>query len=361
MRPSVARCLCVTFWLGVCPCLAQAQKHIVIPLVPAANWQLVRSEPVNLDQLRELGVDPAISREYGVKTVEHRVYRLQDNQVDVYLEQATDPSAAYGLFTYYQNEGMAPVKGMQYSVMGPREALMARGRYCIHAMRPAGSEVSDTELSALLILIGGTRPSAESLKELPAPLPSAGMIRGSEKYVLGLEAAHRVLPQFRTDLIGFPQGAELQVADYQQEKGRCTLLAISYPTPQMARRQFSLMENLLGINQSQATGSTYAKRMGSYVFLVLNSDTAIDAGKLLDEFKVSSDVSWDRPYPGDKPFSIQLLELILGNLILVLLLMGFAFMGGVLIVLSRRIAAKWFPDSPWGHPAEGSIITLNLK
>jgi hypothetical protein len=41
--------------------------------------------------------------------------------------------------------------------------------------------------------------------------------------------------------------------------------------------------------------------------------------------------------------------------------MGFAFMGGVLIVLSRRVAAKWFPESPWGHPAEGSIITLNLK
>lgn len=361
MRQLLAKCVCVVSWLGLAHGLIFAQKPTIIPLVPAANWQLVSSETVSLDKVRELGGDPAVSHEYGAKSIEHRVYRLASKKVDVFLEQATDPSAAYGLYTFYQTGDMAPIKGMQYSVMGPHEALMTRGRYCIHAMRPADSEVSETELTALLILIGGTRPSAESLTGLPSPLPPTGMVGGSEKYLLGLEAAHRVLPKIRADLIGFPQGAELQVADYQQGKTRCTLLAISYPTPQIARRQFSLMENLLEINQSQTAGSNYGRRSGSYVFLVLNSDTAIDAGKLLDEFKVSSAVSWDRPYPGNKPFSIQLFELILGNLVFVLLLMAFAFLGGVIIVLSRRAAARWFPESQWGHPAEGSIITLNLK
>jgi hypothetical protein len=138
-------------------------------------------------------------------------------------------------------------------------------------------------------------------------------------------------------------------------------LVVSYPTPQIARRQFGVMEKLLGVNQDHGEGSLYGRRSGSFVFMVLNSDSPAAAGKLMDEFTVSNQISWDELYPGDKPFSIQLLELILGNAALVLLLMMFAIVGGLLIVLSRRVAARWFPESPWGHPAEGSIITLNLK
>ena len=43
---------------------------------------------------------------------------------------------------------------------------------------------------------------------------------GSEKYLLGLEAAKRVLPSFRTDLIGFDQerrGAIRPVQDRQRD------------------------------------------------------------------------------------------------------------------------------------------------
>ncbi len=99
MRPSLPECLCVMLLCGAIPCPAQTPKPTIIPLVPAANWQLVRSETVSPDRVRGLGGDPAVSREYGVKTVEHRVYRLRDKTLDVFLEQASDPSAAYGLFT----------------------------------------------------------------------------------------------------------------------------------------------------------------------------------------------------------------------------------------------------------------------
>jgi hypothetical protein len=341
--------------------LAWAQGPSVIPLVPAANWRQASALTVSLDEVRRHGGDPVVDREYGVKSLEHRTYQLGRQMIDVFVEEASDASSAYGLFTYYQNEKLTPEKGMQLTVSGPEGALMARGRFFIWVTRPSNTQVSDNDFRALMIFIAGTRSSKQALAGLPSPMPTTGLVVGSEKFLQGLEVARRVLPSFRTDLIGFTQGAEAQVADYQAGHARSTILVVSYPTPQIARRQFGVMEKLLGVNQDHGEGSLYGRRSGSFVFMVLNSDSPAAAGKLMDEFTVSNQISWDELYPGDKPFSIQLLELILGNAALVLLLMMFAIVGGLLIVLSRRVAARWFPESPWGHPAEGSIITLNLK
>jgi len=38
-----------------------------------------------------------------------------------------------------------------------------------------------------------------------------------------------------------------------------------------------------------------------------------------------------------------------------------AALAGILLVVSRRLAAKWFPNSDWAQGYEGSIIRLNLK
>jgi hypothetical protein len=188
-----------------------------------------------------------------------------------------------------------------------------------------------------------------------------GLIPGSEKYLLGLEAARRVLPSFRSDLIGFSQGAEVQVGAYADGKARLTLLAITYPTPQIARTRYGAMEKLLEVNQERGIGSIYGRRQGSFVFLVLNSDSAAHAGNLLDEFKVTGHISWDERYPGVQPLTLQLLKLILANVLLVVIVVGLAVAAGVLIVLSRRVTAKWFPHSSWGHPDEETIIRLNLS
>ena len=65
---------------------------------------------------------------------------------------------------------------------------------------------------------------------LPRPMPPKGLVPGSEKYLLGLEAAKRVLPSFRTDLIGFEQSAEVQLGQYQIGKGTSTLMSIAIPS-----------------------------------------------------------------------------------------------------------------------------------
>jgi len=354
-------------WLGLSaalfavlpPCFAQ--KLTVIPLVPAANWRQVDSQNLGVDAIRKYGGDPVIEREYGVKILEHRTYQLGRSSVEVTVEPASDASAAYGLLTYYQTESMVPEKGIQLAVTGSDGSMMVRGRNFIRFLRAKDFQVSENDFRALLIFVGGTRPSREALANLPPPLPPQGLVRGSEKYVLGPEAARRVLPSFRTDLLGFDQGAEVHVGDYLSDKARPTVIAISYPTPQIARVRFNAMTGFLGINQEGGPGSLYGTRRGSFVFLVLNADGPATATKLMDQFKVAQRVSWNERYRSERSFTLELIGLLLANFLLILILAGICILGGVLVFLSKRVAARLFPEWQWGRPDGETLIRLNLS
>lgn len=347
--------------LGAVRPLSCAQKVSVIPLVPAANWQLVATQQkLGVDEIKNYGGDPAVEREYGVKSFDVRTYQLGRARAEVVLEPAADVTSAYGLLTYYQNKSMHAEKGVQLAMTGPEVSLMARGRSFIRFLRPKDSKLSENEFRALLIFVGGTGPTRDSLANLPSPLPSSGLIPGSEKYILGPEVARLVLPDFRTDLIGFDQGAEVQVGEYLTGNSRSTLMEISYPTPQIARARFSAMSDQLGLNQDHGANSLYARREGSFIFLTLKSKNKTVATNLLDQFKVKQQLSWDEKYPGNMTIGRQLFQLIMGNVLLTLIIAGGGIGGGLLIVISRRVTAKFFPTWEWGHPEEDRLIRLKL-
>ena len=341
--------------------LSCAQNVSVIPLVPAANWRLAASQGLGVDEIQKYGGDPTVEREYGVKSFELRTYQLDSVRAEVLLEPAADVSAAYGLFTYYQNESMHPEKAIELAMTGPEGSLMARGRSFIRFLRPKDSQLTENEFRALLIFVGGTRPASYSLANLPPALPSSGLIPGSVKYIIGPEVARRVLPNVPTDLVGFDQGAEVQVGEYHVGSSRSTIMEVSYPTPQIARIRFGAMSNLLGLNQDRGANTLYARREGSFIFLALKANNKAAATKLLDQFNVTQQLSWDAKYPGDKTIGLQLFELIMGNVLLSLLLAGGGIVGGVLIVVSQRITARYFPAWQWGHPEADRLIRLNLQ
>ena len=352
----------LTFLLGT-P-LVVAQERSVVPLIPAANWRLVGSQKVELDAISKWGGDPAIEQEYGVKSLTERTYQLDNHKAQAILEETPDASSAYGLLTFYQNETMSPHKSMGLTVLGTRDALLARGRVFIRVARPDEYPLSDSDFHALLIFIGGIRSASEATIGLPAPLPAAGRVPCSEKYLLGPDAARRVLPSFPAQLIGFAQGAEVQAATYLTGPGaspRVQFLLISYPTPQIARARFGSIESSLRLNQNHGSESSYGTRQGALVLVVLNSASKAAADGLLSEFKVSQQVSWDQRYPDQEPVVVQMAKLVLGNMLLVLILVIFAVVGGVLVFVFKRLTAKWFPEASWVQRDDGQIISLSLK
>jgi len=307
------------------PCSAQ-EKPIVMPLVPAADWRQVDTQPLPLPTVGKYGGDPAVEREYGVKALELRTYQLGKTHTQVVVEPATDATSAYGLLTFYQTTAMMPEKGVQLAVGDANQVLMARGSKFIRFLRGKESPPSESDFQALLIFVGGSQPSANVLKDLPRPLPQKDLVPGSEKYLLGLEAAKRVLPSFRTDLIGFEQSAEVQLGQYQKGKGTSTLVSISYPTPQIARLRFGALKNFLGLNQDHGVFSAYGRRNGSYVFLVLNAGNEQTATALMDQFQVIEGVSWDQKYVSERSFTLQLVHMMLAIFLLTAILLDHALL-----------------------------------
>ena len=273
MKRFVSAFALLVLTLSAAPPLSCAQNVSIIPLVPAGNWQLAATHNLGVDEIKNYGGDPAVEREFGVKSLEVRTYGLDRIPAEVVLESAADVSSAYGLFTYYQNESMHPEKAIQLAMTGPEVSLMARGRTFMRFFRPKDSRLSEDEFRGLLILVGGTRPASYSLANLPPPLPFSGLIPGSEKYIIGPEVARRVLPNFRTDLLGFNQGAEIQVGEYLVGSSQSTMMEVSYPTPQIARLRFGAMSDLLGLNQDRGANTLYARREGSFIFLALKAKT----------------------------------------------------------------------------------------
>jgi len=348
--------------LTVIPFPSSAQeKPFVMPLVPAADWHQLDSQPLSISAISKYGGDPAVEQEYGVKSLELRTYQLGKRLMQVVVEPAADATSAYGLLTFYQTPAMTSEKGIQLAIRDANQSLMVRGKNFIRFLHGKDSPPSESDYQALLIFVGGSKPSASAIGTLPTPMPSKGLVPGSEKYLLGLEAAKRVLPSFRSDLIGFEYGAEVQLGQYKNDKGAPTLVSISYPTPQIARVRFGALKNFLGLNQDKGEASTYGTRHGSYVFLVLNAGNEGTATALMNLFQVTQGVTWDQRYVTEASFTRQLVQMILAIFLLTIFLIGACIVAGILFFLSRRFAAKFFPESSWGHTDEDQLIRLNLK
>jgi len=355
---SITR-LSMAFWafLALGPALARAQHTTMLNLASLPEWQVKESRNVSLTDVRDWGVQPLVDREYGVTKVEIRTYGTAKQTLQAMVEITPDPSSAYGLLTFYQNESMKPGTGMKLAVIGSEQALMARGTFFIRVMRPA--KMPEENFRSALVAIAGAAPSTSNAL-LPPSLPAQGVISGTHKYVLGPVAMQRAVPSIPPDLVGFRMGAELQAADYRLEGQPVRLVFISYPTGSIARAQFTALQKKLSVNQKNGTGAIFGKIEGSYVLLVENAQSKQVASRLMSRLNIKEQVSWDQKPPGT-PVTVQMFKLILGNIFLVLLLVGMAVVAGVLLFASRRMAARWFPQSDWARGYEDSIIRLNLK
>jgi hypothetical protein len=350
--------------LSLAPVARGQQRPSAIALVPAADWRLLSSRTANVETVGQFGGDPAIEREYGVESLEIRRYQLGGATIEAVVEPSPDPTTAFGLLTYYATGAITMTPGQARAVVGPDAALMAHGRYFFRIPRGNGaaSKISENDIRALMFMLVRSHPIASQNVNPPDSLPRKGLIAGTEKYLLGPEAARHVLPSFRTDLLGFSQGAEVQMGTYSTEGGgRATVLAITYPTPQMARARYGEMESILELNQERGAGSVYGKRLGSFMIIVLGANSAESAKTLTDAFAISGRIVPNERYPGDKPITIQMMELIVNNLLFAMILAGAAIGGGLLVFVSKRVARKFFPESEWVQADEGILIVLRLS
>jgi hypothetical protein len=343
------------------PAARGQENPTVVSIVPSLDWQLESSAAVDPSVLAHWGGDATIEREYGVTALTARTYSFEGHTADVLVEQASDPSAAYGLWTFYRAPEMTPVRGMLLTVASPQKALLVRGAAFIRIrISLRGQEtLAGAEERSLLRTVGGPLPSARAFEQLPAGLPPHDLIRGSEKYILGPLAAARELPSLPTALFGFNEGAEVQTADYSAGTGHpLTLAAINYPTPQIASAAFdSISKNLSQRGESKIS----ARRQDTYVFMVVNAPSRAVAERFLDQFKVTKVINQDEGNPDEGTDVVALLRLLIANGMLIIEIVVLSLAGGLLVFVSKRLARKWFANSVWVQGEEGGMILLNLR
>ena len=323
-----------------------------------------RYAPFQLAQLSP--ADAAILQEYGVQSAEQRTYAHDALKATVTLYRHRDPSAAYGLYTFYRSDALTPLDAGSFACASRDRALVVVGNFLIDMTAPDARPV-ETDLQALAKVIA---PQADPT---PFPtignyLPQDGLVHRSERYVAGPRALNRFLPLATDDWIGFDFSEDVIVARYNLKTAganrEAVLVLVSYPTQQIAAAKFDAMLRRFPIDPPDAaapSGQTvlYGKRASSLVALVAGAPSRAAADALLDQISYQSQITWNEPHqtytePG---FGKMVVTAILGTGAIMLL----AIVAGVGFGGFRLLVKFFFPGKVFDREKQVEILQLGIS
>jgi hypothetical protein len=248
-----------------------------------------------------------ILREYGLASAERRDYTQTKNSATVTLYRMVDPSAAFGAFTYLREPEMVAVGSAlttPYSAASRQRVVFVVGNLVLDVSSPI-TRPEDIDLKALA---DGLKPHVDRrpFPEIAQFLPAPGLVKGSERYVLGPRALAEVFPSGSAaskDWVGFGDSAEAIVARYHlegQAKGQDAILLIAlYPTQQVAADSYNSLGKWFALNAEadQANGHpiVFGTRSGPLVAVLSGVNARATAVPFLSQIRYGSQVTWNEP------------------------------------------------------------------
>jgi hypothetical protein len=336
---------------------------------------------VPAQQVEQLANDRAnILREYGITAGERREYADGNDKATVTLYLMVDPSAAFGAFTFFREPDMAlpaPVTAASYAAGKRGHALLVVGNLLMDVVA-SKREMATAELNTL------ARSVAAQADRRPYPpiagfLPKAGLIPGSERYVLGPLALAQVFPEgapIRMDWAGFGSSAEAIVARYRLPAGKLSsqssrrehtaeglLLLILYPTQQLAADRYDALSKSFALNvepgQEAGRPNVFGTRSSALIALLSGAETREAAAELLDQVHYSSDVTWNEPTHNitDPSISTIVVGAILDTGAIMLLVFAASIGFGGFRLLAKLLA----PGKIFDRNAEVEILQLGIN
>jgi hypothetical protein len=344
MRPTVWRrgifCLSVLLFLSLA-------AHANLP-DSFGQWRTKSFLPIPASMVdRFAGGDALVLHEYGFVSGQRREYARDDASLTATLWQMRDATGSYGVFTFLQQRGMAPVNADEDVLFGGGRLLARRGVYVLDVR---GEGLTDGDAPMLLNEIPSPRRGEDVLPQLPAYLPEENLIASTAKFLMGPAAFEKSSVPVPAPLIGFDLGAEAALAEYQFGRSTTRLLLVSYATPQLAAKQLRAFEESLK--------DLYVRRKGSLLAFVFGAPRETDAENLINAIRYESVITWNEYVPGPRDNVGDLLLaafLLTGFVLLVTLVAGISF-GGL-----RFLAKRFLPWEVFDRPAQMEIIRLNLS
>jgi hypothetical protein len=324
-------------------CLAAWPTHAqqILPM-QVSGW----TQPTGAVPLHSTAETPAILAEYGWKSTDAAVYGDSSKGFGAVLYVMSDPSGAYGLYSFFRTPDMARSNLTEHSSISSDRALVLVGDLVLDIH---GADLPKLE-PQLKALVAAVEPKAHdgALPALGEYLPQKNMIEKTDRYVLGPQTLDQLFPGGLGNSVGFQSHAEAELAHYRLNGHDATLLLVDFPTDQLAQRQLAKLQNdfnVNGANQAGGSPALFAKRSATLLAIVAGAFSQTEANTLLNQIQLETDRSWNEPTFQFKEPSIGMM--IVGSIIgagticMFALIAGISF-GGLRLVVKRVMPGKIF-------------------
>lgn len=302
---------------------------------PEQWWEFKRSglAPVTLE-------DKLLWEEYGLQEAESALYSDGKLNFAVSGWRLKDTTSAFAVVQWMLTPGYRAAKFEEMAFQNGRKYLWMFGNY---VFRLEGDLPDEEKRQILYIQLPRLERSA--LPKLSGYLPVDGLVAGSHRYVLGPVSLEKFEPRIPPSLAAFHLGAEGQLASYQSGKDGYAILIFSYPTPNIAKKQFEEFIKLDGVT---------AKRTGPMVALALGGTDRDAVERALAKVNYQATISWNEPVGGRREPNMG--DLILGAIKLIGVLCLLTIVGGLLIASIKMAGRKWLG---WSKDDE-AMLTLHI-
>jgi hypothetical protein len=346
----------VLLLLGAAPLASAAQG--VLPSSFSGWTASAPAAQISAHDLDSVAQDKADTfREYGVGSAEKADYAENGQTATVVLYKMTDPSAAFGAFTFLRMDLAAmptPGDSVAFAAGSKNREILVIGNFLVDISTP-GERPPSQDLKALgdSLLPKSDRRPFPPIAEF---LPKAGRVNGSEVYVLGPRALAQAFPintQGGPDWVGFDKSAEAMVGRYhlagQAKDENAILLLVMYPTQQVAANQYDALSHFISLNTgtSPANGRTaaYGTRSSALVALVSGVESREVASAFLNQIHYASDVTWNESSHDltDPSISTIVIGAIVdsGSIMMLALAAGVGF-GGIRLLMKLVLPGRVF-------------------
>ena len=354
---AILTALCL---LSVAAALAAPAGGTYLP-AEFAGWHIAGPATTSQDAVQ---ADPAFApllKEYGFREMEQATYTRADRVMKVKAARFADASGAFGAFSFYKQPEMAKEDIGDQGASANGRVLFVRGNIVVDAVLDRVTVMSAAELRDLAASLPLPQGSARDLPPVLSYLPKQAQRANSVRYFMGAVGLGDVSSPLSPAVVDFSKGAEVAMARYatsQGSEGDATLMVISYPTPQIAAERVKVIDTALHATSGAENSASRVKRSGPLVALVSGQISNGDAKSLLDQVNYDADVTWNQNTFFSKRDNIG--NLLVGVILLVAILIGFALVAGLLFGGFRLLMKRLFPDRLFDRSKDVEIISLKL-
>jgi hypothetical protein len=301
--------------------------------------------------------------EYGWASSEWANYGSADGTADgmqASVFKMKDPSGGYGLYSFLRTPDMARADFTEHSSVSRDRTLILIGNLVVDI---EGQDLSkfETEIKSLVATVR-THAQDGPLPALWEHLPEKKIVEGSDRYVLGPQTLNQLFPGGLGDSIGFPAGAEAEIAHYHLGSRDVSLLLADFPTPQLAEDTLAGLQKRFNVNGSNAGANSpalFAKRSLTLVAIVSGALSQTEADALLDQVHSGTVLTWNEPAFQFQEPSIEVM--VVGTFVGTGAICGFTLVASLAFGGFRLFIKRLMPGRIFDRGVQLQILQLGLS